>query len=96
LASQARRSCVWPRLATSCRDPQAPEHLLRHGQQHDAIVLSNDRYADFDALRQGIVLVQFVLAGERFEPQDPAVWFRPPQGAQWVELAALRADDGAV
>jgi hypothetical protein len=84
-----------PRYVVCPAQEPADEHLLRHAQEHAGVVLSNDRYADFDALRQGIVLVQFALVGERFEAQDPAVWFRPPHGAQWVELAALRACNGS-
>lgn len=80
-----------PRYVVCPRGEPADEHLLAFAQQHDGLVLSNDRYADFDDLRQGIVLVQFELAGDRFVVQPQAVWFRPPNGAQWVEVAALRA-----
>jgi hypothetical protein len=78
-----------PRYVVCPQHEPADEHLLQHAQQHDGIVLSNDRYADFDDLRVGIVLVQFELLDGRLLAQDPAVWFRPPNGAQWVPLAEL-------
>lgn len=78
-----------PRYVVCPRGEPADEHLLAYAQQHDGLVISNDRYMDYEDLRPGIVLMQFTLAGERLVMQDPAVWFRPPNGAEWVPLQAL-------
>lgn len=79
-----------PRYAVCPRGEPADEFVLQHAQQHQGLVVSNDRYMDYDDLRKDVVLVQFELAGERLVVRDEAVWFRPPNGAVWVPMPALR------
>ena len=79
-----------PRYAVCPRGEPADEFVLQHAQQHEGLVVSNDRYMDYDDLRSGVVLVQFELAGDQLVVRDEAVWFRPPNGAVWVPMPALR------
>lgn len=79
-----------PRYAVVPRDEFADEHVLRFAQAHDGLVVSNDRYADWEDLRADVVLVQFALAGDDLRIAEEAVWFKPSGGAQWVALAELR------
>ena len=78
-----------PRYAVVPREHFADEHVLQFAREHDALVLSNDRFFDYEALRAGVITLQFTLAGDRFEPQEEATWFRPSGGAQRVALADL-------
>jgi hypothetical protein len=80
-----------PRYAVVPREEFADEHVLRFAQAHHGLVISNDRYADWEDLRADVVLAQFHLAGDDLQVADEAVWFKPSGGAQWVALADLRA-----
>jgi hypothetical protein len=71
-------------------DAPADEILLAHVRGCHGLVVSNDRYADFDELRTGVVTLQFRFAAGAFVPFVEATWFRPTGGAQRVDLAALR------
>lgn len=79
-----------PRYAVVPREQFADEHVLRHAREHDALVLSNDRYSDFDDLRQNVITVQFTLAGEELRVFDEATWFRSPGTAVRVPMATLQ------
>jgi hypothetical protein len=79
-----------PRYAVVPRDEFADEHVLRFAAAHRGLVVSNDRYMDWDDLRADAVLVQFRLAGGALQVADEAVWFKPSGGAQWVAMADLR------
>jgi hypothetical protein len=79
-----------PRYAVVPRDEFADEHVLRFAAAHRGLVVSNDRYMDWDDLRADAVLVQFRLAGGALQVADEAVWFKPSGGAQWVAMADLQ------
>ncbi len=80
-----------PRYAVVPPEESADEHVLRFAAAHTALIVSNDRFFDYDDLRRGVLTVQFVLHEERFVPHDEATWFRPSGGAQRVALDELRA-----
>jgi hypothetical protein len=79
-----------PRYVVCPRDEPADEYVLRHAGACHGLVVSNDRYFDFDDLRQNVLTVQFTLAGERLEIADEATWFRSPGSAERVPMAVLR------
>lgn len=70
---------------------EADVALLRHAAEHAALVVSNDRFFDHDALRANAITVQFTLAARTFTPFAEATWFRTPGQALRVPLADLRA-----
>lgn len=70
-------------------DDSADPWLLRHAQQHRALVVSNDRYFDYEEERLGVITLQFKFVADAFVPYDEATWFRPSGGAQRVVLVAL-------
>jgi hypothetical protein len=69
----------------------ADEHVLRHARAQQALVLSNDRYFDFEDLRANVITVQFTLAGDDLRVADEATWFRSPGTAVRVAMATLQA-----
>ncbi len=71
-------------------DEPADEHVLRHASANNSLVVSNDRYFDFDDLRQNVITVQFTLAGNQLQIYDEATWFRSPGSAERVPMAVLR------
>lgn len=79
-----------PRYAVVPREQFADEHVLRHAREHDALVVSNDRYFDFDDLRQNVITVQFTLAGDELRVFDEATWFRSPGTAVRVPMVELQ------
>lgn len=79
--------------AVGPRGESADPLLLRQALRDRALVVSNDRYHDHEALRRGVVTVQFECAADRFEPYPEATWFTPEGGAARVAMAALRAAD---
>lgn len=79
-----------PRYAVCPEGDVADFHVLRHAQAHRALVVSNDRYFDFDELRRNVVTVQFALSGTRLHVFEEATWFRWPGTAVRVPMAALR------
>jgi len=79
-----------PRYAVVPRDQFADEHVLRFAAEHAGLVVSNDRFMDWEDLRADAVLVQFRLADGVLEVADQAVWFKPSGGAQWVAMDDLR------
>ncbi|MEZ6038670.1 MAG: hypothetical protein R3F29_14405 [Planctomycetota bacterium] len=98
---RARCADVTPgraRYAVCPRGEPADEHVLRHAREHRGLVISNDRFWEHEQERVGTVTVQFRLQGTSFEPSGEATWFRPPNSAVRVALAALRArfDDDTV
>lgn len=79
-----------PRYAVVPREQFADEHVLRFAAERRGLVVSNDRYMDWEDLRADAVLVQFQLADGVLRVADDAVWFKPSGGAQWVAMADLR------
>jgi len=78
-----------PRYVVTPHRESADAHLLRHAREQDALVLSNDRFWDHAALRDGVVTLQFHLKRDHFRVYDDATWFRDG-GAARVPLDALR------
>lgn len=64
--------------------------MLAAAVADNALVLSNDRFADHADARRGAVVLQFECAGDTFEPYAEATWFTPDGGAVRVALEALR------
>jgi hypothetical protein len=79
-----------PRYAVCPPHEFADEHVLRHARAHDALVVSNDRFFDWDDLRANVTTVQFTLAGEQLQVFDEATWFRSPGTAVRVAMDVLR------
>lgn len=90
---RARCADVTPgraRYAVCPRGESADSYVLEYARDHAALVISNDRFWDFEDLRVGAVIMQFRLKGDTFTPYEEATWFRPPDGAVRVAVAALR------
>jgi hypothetical protein len=79
-----------PRYAVCAPHEFADEHVLRFAREHDALVVSNDRYFDWEDLRANVLTVQFTLAGDELVVHDEATWFRSPGVAERVPMATLR------
>lgn len=79
-----------PRYVVCPHGAFADEFVLRHAREHDALVVSNDRYFDWEDLRANVTTVQFTLAGEQLQMHDEATWFRSPGQAVRVPMATLR------
>lgn len=79
-----------PRYVVCPRGEPADEYVLQHAQQHVALVVSNDRYFDFEDLRKNVITVQFTLAGDDLQVYDEATWFRSPGSAERVPMAVLQ------
>ena len=91
---RARCADVTPGRARYVVCPQgesADGYVLTYAREHGALVLSNDRFWDFEDLRVGTVLLQFKLKGDVFTPDQQATWFRPPDNAVRVPLQSLVA-----
>lgn len=74
----------------SPRGTPADALLLRRAGAESALVVSNDRFADHQELRRGVLTVQFECAGDDFAPYAEATWFTPAGGATRVPMAVLR------
>lgn len=79
-----------PRYAVCPRGESADGYVLEYGRNQQALVISNDRFWDFEAERIGTVVLQFKLKGDLFAPYEEATWFRPPDGAVRVPVSELR------
>lgn len=79
-----------PRYAVCPAGDVADFHVLSYAQQHRALVVSNDRYFDFEDLRRNVVTVQFTIHGSRLQVFEEATWFRSPGTAVRVPMAVLR------
>jgi hypothetical protein len=79
-----------PRYVVCPRGEFADEHVLRAARELAALVLSNDRYFDWEDLRANVTTVQFTLAGDELAVFDEATWFRSPGTAVRVPMAVLR------
>lgn len=91
---RARCADVTPgraRYVVCPKDESADVFVLKHARAQHALVISNDRYFDFDDLRANVITVQFVLAGDRLQVHDEATWFRSPGVAERVPMDTLRA-----
>ena len=76
------------------RDEPADPYLLAHAREHGALVVSDDRYFDYEELRAGVITLQFRFRDGAFEPFAEATWFRPTGGAQRVAVSALAPPAG--
>jgi len=81
-----------PRYAVTPQGESADGYVLEHAREHEALVISNDRFWDFEQERIGTVTLQFKLKGDVFTPYEEATWFRPPDGAVRVSVAQLRGE----
>ena len=91
---RARCEDVTPGRARYVVTPQgesADAYLLAHAREHGGLVLSNDRFWDFEDLREHTIVVQFRLVGDDLRVCDEATWFRPGAAVR-VPMQALRAD----
>ena len=93
--SIAARSCadVTPgraRYAVCPRGEPGDPYVLQHARDHQCIVVSNDRYFDYEDLRANVITVQFTLEGTVFTVFEEATWFRKPGSALRVLMADLR------
>ena len=79
-----------PRFVVTPPHEFADEHVLRWAREHEALVVSNDRFFDWDDLRANVTTVQFTLAELTLHVYDEATWFRSPGTAVRVPMAALR------
>jgi hypothetical protein len=68
----------------------ADEHVLRWARAHDALVVSNDRFFDWEDLRANVTTVQFTLAGDELQVAGEATWFRTPGTAVRVPMVELQ------
>lgn len=89
-ATQAELRAL-PECAVCPPGEPADVALLGYAAAHRALVVSNDRFFDHDALRANAIVVQFTLAGGAFAPFAEATWFRTPGQALRVALDTLRA-----
>ncbi|MCC7396675.1 MAG: hypothetical protein IT455_06370 [Planctomycetes bacterium] len=78
------------RYAVCPRHEAADEHVLRHAHDHRALVVSNDRFFDHDALRRGVLTVQFTIVGDELAVFDEATWFLATGAAVRVPMVVLR------
>jgi hypothetical protein len=79
-----------PRYVVVPREQFADELVLRHARAHDALVVSNDRFFDWDDLRENVTTVQFTLVDSVLQVFDEATWFRSPGTAQRVAMGELQ------
>jgi hypothetical protein len=79
-----------PRYAVCPEQELADEHVLRFARAHAALVVSNDRFFDWEDLRANVTTVQFTLAGDELRIADEATWFRSPGTAVRVPMAVLQ------
>lgn len=70
--------------------PADPE-LLAHAHETRSLVLTNDRFWDFEDLRRDVILLQFVCDAAGFRVPDEATWFLPSGAARRVRVDALRS-----
>jgi hypothetical protein len=92
-ALRARCADVTPgraRYAICPRGESADSYALAHAQQHQALVVSNDRFMDQAAERAGLLTVQFQLQGMVFTVFEEATWFRRSGSALRVPMEVLR------
>jgi hypothetical protein len=90
---RARCADVTPgraRFAVTPPHEFADEHVLRWAREHDGLVVSNDRFFDWDDLRANVTTVQFTLAEDVLRMFDEATWFRSPGQAVRVPMAELQ------
>jgi len=78
------------RYAVCPRGESADGYVLQHARDHQSLVVSNDRYFDYEDLRANVITVQFTLAGSEFTVFEEATWFRQPGSALRVLMADLQ------
>ena len=78
------------RYAVCPRGEPADSYVLQHARDHQALIVSNDRYFDYEDLRSNVITVQFTLAGTEFTVFDEATWFRTPGVALRVLMTDLQ------
>ena len=64
--------------------------LLAHAQDQRALLLSNDRFWEYEDLRRDVILLQFTCDAAGFRVPDEATWFLPSGAARRVAVAAIR------
>jgi hypothetical protein len=79
-----------PRYAVVPREESADEFVLRYAREHGALVVSNDRFFDYEELRKNAITVQFRIAGDQLDVFEEATWFRSPGVALRVTMSALQ------
>ena len=91
---RARCADVTPdnaRFAVAPPEDEADGHVLAYARDHQALVISNDRFFDYEDDRLGVITLQFRFDAGAFVPFEEATWFRPSGGAQRVAVADLLA-----
>ncbi|HEX6813855.1 MAG TPA: hypothetical protein VF384_19695 [Planctomycetota bacterium] len=78
------------RYAVCPRGEPADPYVLQHARDHQSLVVSNDRYFDYEDLRANVITVQFTLAGTEFTVFEEATWFRKPGTALRVLMTDLQ------
>lgn len=81
------------RYAVTPRGESADPYVLQHAREHQALVVSNDRYFDYEDLRANLITVQFTLADGVFAVFEEATWFREPGTAVRVPMVELQRGD---
>ena len=64
--------------------------LLAFAAESRSLLVTNDRFWDFEDLRRDVVTLQFVCEQETFRVYDEATWFLPSGAARRVGVAAIR------
>lgn len=72
------------------RGVPADPGLLAYACASRSLVLTNDRYWDFEDLRRDVILVQFQAARGEFRVLDEATWFVPSGAARRVAMKDIR------
>jgi hypothetical protein len=83
------------RYAVTPRGEPADYYVLQHAQQHGSLVVSNDRFFDYEDLRANTITVQFTLKGTEFTVYEEATWFRKPGSALRVLMTDLQKNVGS-
>ncbi|MCC7066689.1 MAG: hypothetical protein IT456_28095 [Planctomycetes bacterium] len=78
------------RYAVTPRGEPADYYVLQHAQQHGSLIVSNDRFFDYEDLRANTITVQFTLKGTEFTVYEEATWFRKPGSALRVLMTDLQ------
>ena len=64
--------------------------LLAFASASRSLVLSNDRFWDYEDLRRDVIVVQFQAARGEFRVLDEATWFLPSGAARRVAMKDIR------
>ena len=64
--------------------------LLAFASASRSLVLSNDRFWDYEDLRRDVIVLQFQAARGEFRVLDEATWFLPSGAARRVAMKDIR------